>query len=95
MKKRIVPDWGLAMDDARRLRNALIALAGLDVGWMAWVERHVPAGAPVHRQRILVERQARLLVARRHTSIMAVGARLQLVYSDYYFTDDGVLKAYL
>lgn len=93
-------DDGIEFDDWRRLRNALIALATLDPGWILWVERHVPtkmgqAGTPRDPRimRRIVERQARKLVMRGY-SFLGSGFTQGVIDSDLYFTDDGTLKAY-
>ena len=81
-------------DDARRLRNAVLAMALMDRGWMWWVERNIPRRADLHSRRIWVERRARVLVANNYGSL-GRGTWLAIVESDYYFTDDGNLKTYL
>jgi hypothetical protein len=89
-----ITDDGLAGDEARRLRNALVALASLDPGWMWWIEKNIPKMMPFPQKRRRVERQARLLLTRNY---QFTGCRLKLgiIYSDYYFTDEGNLKTYL
>ncbi len=104
-KKRVtkIPsaDDNIRFDEWRRLRNALIALAALDAGWIVWVERHVPSrmmgtgGQPDPRiARRVVERQARNLVMRGY-SFLGAGFTKAVIESDCYFTDDGNLKMYL
>lgn len=95
IKKRIGPQLDeIEFDDVRRLRNALLALVELDRGWMAWVDRHVSRSITVKAQRVVVERRARALVSARY-GFMGWGSRLGIIYSDFYFTDDGALKMYL
>ena len=86
---------GIEFDDWRRLRNALIALASLDVGWLAWVDQHVPSkllGDPRIARRI-VERQARKLTTENY-SFWSKGFLQAIIDSGYYFTDDGNLRIY-
>jgi hypothetical protein len=85
---------GIALDEARRLRNALFALANMDPGWMFWIEKNIPKWENRRWQRRMIERRARLLVTRRY-SFLGRGHQLGVIYSDYYFTDDGCLKTYL
>jgi hypothetical protein len=93
--KRVPPDDSrLAFDDHRRLRNALLALAELDPGWMWWVERNIPKWESLTWKRRMVERQARALSVKRY-SFLGQGWKLDVIFSDYYFTDDGALKLYL
>ncbi len=90
-------DDGLEFDDRRRLRNALIALSALDPGWMAWVERYVPAkmnGTSARIVRMLVERQARRLTMK-HYSFLGPDFIQGVIDSDLPFTDTGSLKGYL
>lgn len=87
-------DDGVDLDDARRLRNALVALASLDPGWMWWVERNIPPWESLAWKRRMVERQARLLCARQYR-FLGWGVQLKMIYADYYFRDDGSLKTYL
>lgn len=86
-------DDNIAFDDARRLRNALVALAGMDTAWMMWVERHVPRQTSVKITRLMVEQRARQLCAQNYAAFGSVLIR-GIVYSDYYFTDDGNLRTY-
>jgi hypothetical protein len=86
-------DDGIAFDDARRLRNALLALAQMDVGWMFWVERHVPRRMSVKITRMMVEQRARQLSAQTYSFLGNALVR-GITESDYYFTDDGNLKTY-
>lgn len=86
-------DDGIAFDDQRRLRNALVALGEMDPAWMMWVERHVPRRMSVKITRMIVERRARQLCARVY-SFLGPGFERGLTDSDYYFTDDGHLRAY-
>ena len=88
-----VIDDGIAFDDQRRLRNALVALVGMDNGWMFWIERHVPRHMSVKITRMMVERRARQLSAQNY-SIFGQALVKGIVESDYYFTDDGNLKTY-
>ena len=104
-KKRIAKtplvDDDIKFDEWRRLRNALIALAELDTGWIAWVERHVPSRmtgldgqADPRIARRVVERQARKLVMRSY-SFLGPGFTKTVIESDCYFNDDGSLKTNL
>jgi hypothetical protein len=86
-------DDGIAFDDQRRLRNALVALAEMDPAWMIWVERHVPKRTSTKITRMIVERRARQLSARVY-SFLGPGFARGLTDSDCYFTDDGNLRAY-
>jgi hypothetical protein len=92
--KKPVFDDDIRFDDARRLRNALFALANMDPGWMWWVEKNVHKKLPLYKKRILVERYARLKLTKNYQFL---GCSLQagVIYSDLYFTDDGHLKMYL
>jgi len=95
IKHRIGPQFDdIERDDSRRLRNALLALADLDRGWMDWVDRHVSRLITVKAQRVIIERRARTLLSARY-GFMGWGSRLGIIYSDFYFTDDGALKMYL
>lgn len=85
---------GITGDELRRLRNALLVLSRLDAGWMWWVEREVPRVRPLVWKRRIVERRARMLTVRGY-GFLGWGAQLGIIYSDYYFTDDGSLKTYL
>jgi len=93
-KKIGITDDGLMRDDERRLRNALIALASLDPGWMWWVERNLSKSLPFPQKRQWVERQARLLLTRNY-QFTGCGIKLGIIYGDYWFTDEGDLKMYL
>lgn len=91
----IRPDDDLRFDDLRRLRNALLALMIEDPrGWLWWVERHISKTVTLRSARVMVERQARLLVVKKY-KFMHRSARQGLIYGDYYFADDGALKLYL
>jgi hypothetical protein len=87
-------DDDIRFDEVRRLRNALIALARLDPRWMWWVEKNTRNDMKLRSRRLIVERQARLMLTRNYQFL---GCRLQtgVIYSDLYFTDDGNLKMYL
>lgn len=96
ISRRIPPDNNsLRFDDRRRLRNALLALADLDPGWMAWIERNIPKELQLRYARVQVERHARLLVVRRYAGMFGRHIANSLTYSDLYFTDDGNLKTTL
>lgn len=86
-------DDGIAFDDARRLRNALVALAQMDNGWMFWIEQHIPRRMSVKITRLMVEQRARQLCAQGY-AIYGTALVRGIVDSDYYFTDEGNLKAY-
>ena len=94
--RRIPPcNDSLRYDDQRRLRNALLALADLDPGWMAWIERNIPKELQLRYTRVQIERHARLLVVRRYAGMFGNHIANALTYSDLYFNDDGSLKATL
>lgn len=84
----------LRYDEKRRLRNALLALAGLDAGWQAWVEREMPRRLPDERGRLrritrLVEARARVLLFKHYPFV-----RMQTtnaIARDWPFNDDGSL----
>lgn len=94
-RKMPIFDDGISLDEGRRLRNALLALALLDPGWMWWVEKNIPKWAGLTWKRRMIERRARVLSARRYGFILGWGQRLNIIFSDLYFTDDGNLKTYL
>jgi hypothetical protein len=79
---------------ARRLRNALLALAYLDPGWMYWVERNIPKTMNMLPKTRQIERQARLKLAG-YYKFLGSGAQSAMIYSDFYFKDNGDLKTYL
>ena len=81
-------------DEGRRLRNALFALANMDPGWMFWVEKNIPKQLNSEPKRRWIERQARVKVAKRY-SFRGWGCQMAVIYSDFYFTNDGDLKMYL
>jgi hypothetical protein len=87
-------DDGIRDDDERRLRNALFAMANMDPSWMWWVEKNIPKWEGLTWKRRMIERQARILSAK-HYCFLGWGYQLSVIYSDYYFTDDGHLKTYL
>lgn len=79
-------------DWTRRLRNALVALSGLDRQWMIWVERELPSpslGGLIFTTR-LVEARARALLLKRYGyfGFQDIG---HLVFEDWPFGDDGNL----
>ena len=84
----------IQFDERRRLRNALVALAGLDVGWMDWVDRNVFGVHSMRQARIIVERRARCLCSRGYRS-WGWDIAKRIIYSDYYFSDSGELRMYL
>jgi hypothetical protein len=92
--KQPVFDDDIRFDDARRLRNALFALANSDPGWMWWVERYVNKWLSLREKRVMVERQARLKLTKNY-KFLGCSLQASVVYSDLYFTDDGNLKMYL
>jgi hypothetical protein len=87
-------DDGIRADGRRRLRNAVLALASLDPGWMWWIEKNIPKQMTLDLKTRQIERRARLKLAKRYL-FLGWGWQLDLIYSDYYFTDDGNLKLYL
>jgi len=87
-------DDDIRFDEARRLRNAILAMALMDRGWMWWVERNIPKRSNLHARRIWAERRARVLVANQYR-YLGRSTWLALINSDSYFTDDGALKAHL
>lgn len=88
-----VIDDGIEFDDRRRLRNALVALAALDPGWIVWIEQNISGGADLREQRQLVERQARTLTMKGY-SVLGNSVIRAVIDSNFYFTDEGSLKAY-
>ena len=81
----------LRHDWRRRLRNALIALAGSDPAWMVWLESEIdPDVMDVIGITRMVEARARTLVLRRHSFLgrLTIG---DLIFRDWPFGDDGAL----
>jgi hypothetical protein len=94
IRERIeLTDDSIRYDDARRLRNALSVLIERQADWMDWVDRWVPRSLPLRQKRVIVERQARLVISKNY-KMLSWGVRLSMIYSDYYFTDGGSLKMY-
>jgi hypothetical protein len=85
---------GISGNPRRRLRNALLALALSDPGWMWWVERNIPKKINLLPLVRMVERRARAVSAR-HYAFFGWGYQMGIIYSDFYFTDEGHLKTYL
>lgn len=77
----------LKYNHARRLRNALLALASADPRWMAWVEREVDPRWSLERQMRLVEARARTLFAQGYVDLR----RSSIYFNDTPFSDRGSL----
>lgn len=80
----------LRNDPARRLRNALRALAAMDPAWMIWVSDNVPRGCDLQDAMRLVETRARELVTRGY-KFLGEGVIKMIVHSGRPFADDGSL----
>lgn len=78
----------LKYNHRRRLRNALLALAQLDPGWMVWVEREVNPRWSLERVMRLVEARARILTLRHYGPLAKPGN----YFSDMHFSDSGALR---
>lgn len=74
----------------RRLRNAALALALSDPGWMAWIERNVPKQIEPQKAIRIIEPRARALVLKQYSFFgrQYIGG---LIFRDWPFTDDGNL----
>lgn len=85
----------LRFDQARRLRNALLALSLMDAGWMAWAERELPRRIPKNPERLtrlvfLVETRARGLMLKNYRFLFR-GRESGFLLRDWPFSDDGAL----
>jgi hypothetical protein len=85
----------LQLDEERRLRNALTALALADVGWLAWLERETPPRLPANRDKFisltrLVEARARVVVLTRYRAIIRIPLS-RVIERDWAFDDNGCL----
>ncbi len=84
----------LREDWPRRLRNALMALSGLDRRWMTWVEKELPSpslGGLVFTTRLVEARARALLLKRYHYfGFEDIG---HLIFQDWPFDNDGNLTS--
>ncbi len=92
MEDMAVQTHCLRNDWMRRLRNALMVLAGLDPQWMIWVERELPSpslgGLPFTARLVEARARALLLKQYRYLGMQAIG---DLIFKDWPFNDDGNL----
>ena len=79
----------LRFDWHARLRNALLAMARMDSGWIYWIEKNVPTSLTVRQATRIVERQARILVCRGYSFTKTQW--LNIVYSDRMFSKEGLM----
>ncbi len=89
----------LREDWPRRLRNALLALAGLDPRWMIWVDQNIlPSWLTPYPRDVwevqtarMIEAHARALLLKRYGYL---GCRDigDLIFRDWPFGDDGNLR---
>lgn len=87
-RQALADDVSVRYDWPRRLRNALLGLAGLDPGWMYWVEQ-VPLDLPLDEYTRIIERRARALLVKRYK--FPPGHCQAIIYSDTPFSDRGNL----
>jgi hypothetical protein len=83
--------FDLRQDWPRRLRNALIALANMDPGWMIWVEKNLPSPCPMPDGVRVVETRARALMLWRGYNYLGESTIRDIISQDRPFGDQGQL----
>jgi hypothetical protein len=95
-ERRLLSELGawtyeLRLDWPRRLRNALIALANMDPGWMIWVEQNISSPCSIPEDVRVVEARARELLLRRGYSYLGESMIQTIIAQDRPFGDQGQL----
>lgn len=85
-------NFALQGDERRRLRNAVRALSCDDPSFLYWLEQNIPAHDIDREHLQLIEIRARTLVTRGYKHLFSAQQRLNIIYSNMPFGDNGALQ---